>query len=134
MENNIPQGCRPFDLEAALNKNPVVTRNGTVVEDLHHFTTSKVDYPVYGVIAGAVCKWTIYGDYYHDSDESSERDIFMVAKPVEKYCQVGLEDIGILCESKEEAIELSHGLHPQSICKLTLLNGEVIKAETVHRY
>ena len=55
---------KPFDLEKALAGEPVVTRNGKPVTELHCFKTAEGPYNVCAVVDGVVMVLTAKGVYY----------------------------------------------------------------------
>lgn len=75
---------KPFNLEAALKGEPVVTRDGRSVVDLKRFET--VD-KIYGVLAGYVSGWHLSGTY--NSSGEHKADLFM-AVPEPKMREIWL--------------------------------------------
>lgn len=53
---------------------PVVTRMGEPVEQLHKFDTVEDDC-IYGVVCGEVFSWRIGGEFYEE--DKSDKDLFM---------------------------------------------------------
>lgn len=70
---------KPFDLQKALQGDPVVMRDGRKVLELLVFKTSSVTNPVRAVIAGGgVLQFGADGRYYQI--EQSNNDLFMAPK------------------------------------------------------
>ena len=67
---------RDFDLEKALAGEPVVTRDGREVKDLHLFTSVQTYYPVVGIIEGRILSFSKEGKYLTNRSES-DKDLFM---------------------------------------------------------
>jgi hypothetical protein len=65
---------KPFDLEAAKNGAPIVTRDGRAVQEFHHFVTERTEYPCCAIINGEVSWHAVDG-----STTDDRRDLFMVA-------------------------------------------------------
>lgn len=74
---------KPFDLERALAGDPVVTRGGKKVLELHYFKNIKLNYPLVAVVEEQelLMAYTEKGIYvgYKDNIES-ENDLFMAPK------------------------------------------------------
>jgi len=54
---------KPFNLEKALAGEPVVTRNGEPVSEVHYFETVTRQYKVFAVVTGEVQSYTESGRY-----------------------------------------------------------------------
>jgi hypothetical protein len=67
---------KPFNLEKALAGEPVVTRDGRKIKDLHFFHTLTRDCKLYGVINNSVMAWTNEGHWLSTGQEQPE-DLFM---------------------------------------------------------
>lgn len=74
---------KPFDLEAALRGEPVVTRDGREVTQVTKFVARGEIYPIYAVVDGDVYSYTILGEY-DEERPSSRNDLFMATKTVKK--------------------------------------------------
>lgn len=76
---------KPFDLEAALRGEPVVTRDGRAVTGLHkHEGVGRNAECLSGVCNGIVCLW--FKDGYYDVDgEVCGYDLFMAQKKVKLF-------------------------------------------------
>lgn len=122
----------PFDLEKALAGEPVITRDGRPVDEVHLFKTDTTEYPLRYVTEGKTLCCDKSGRYWANGAEVSG-DLFMAPKPVEIYSAVYAAYMGEERRCKEDAI-LHADKSALSICKLTILNGEVVSAETVHKY
>jgi hypothetical protein len=123
----------PFDLQKAIDGEPVITRDGRAVTELHYFKSADVGFPIYTVINGAVCRHNLSGDY-SETNCYDARDLFMAPKPVVKYYNVFKGTIGTCgFDSLEEVME-TRTIGKHGICKITILNGEVVAHETVHKY
>ena len=98
---------KPFDLERALVGDPVVTRSGTTVTEIHYLKTVQNDAQVISVINGDV--------YFHKKDGKrwcydEENDLFMVSTKKTGWMNImkgeGKEweaRVGIIHNSKEHA-------------------------------
>jgi hypothetical protein len=69
---------KPFDLEKALAGDPVVTRDGRSVTEVHRFKTLGGPYRLIAVIGGSLYRLTERGQY--DSTGTNETDLFMAPK------------------------------------------------------
>lgn len=67
---------KPFNLEKALAGEPVVTRDGRKITDLHFFHTLTRDCKLYGVINNSLNAWTSEGRWLSTGQEQPE-DLFM---------------------------------------------------------
>jgi len=82
---------KPFDLEKALAGEPVVTRDGRKVTQLHMFNCDEcLIYPLYGVVFENLEKWKRDGKY--NIREESQNDLFMAEK--EMCCWVNVYQNG----------------------------------------
>ncbi|HXK00725.1 MAG TPA: hypothetical protein VNF93_02425 [Buchnera sp. (in: enterobacteria)] len=102
---------KPFDLEKALNGEPVITRNGYKVNQLKKYTV-RCKKVIAGVIEdyNKINTWNIDGSFYRNQED--RRDLFMEDKPKKKY-YLGIEKFSpdkkyrltsYLCECKEQVI------------------------------
>ena len=73
---------KPFNLEEALAGAKVITRDKYEVTQLMKFDCPMEIYPVVGVVAGRVKRWTTSGAYDKSADYHS-MDIFMYEDPIE---------------------------------------------------
>ena len=112
---------KAFDLEKALAGEPVVTRDGRAVTQLHCFDVANdYLYPLYGVINGAIVQFRIHG-----KSEVAENpyDLFM-AEPerwVNVYFnnQIGNACCGIIYPSEAKAKDnISSSQYYQTTIKL----------------
>ncbi len=85
MCENIPKGCKPFNLEAALNGGSVVTRDGRDVTEIHLFKT-KCDYPLMTIINGDLYTFEENGKY--SVAEEHSLDLFMKSQKKEGWVNV----------------------------------------------
>lgn len=87
MQKQEKQNLKPFNLERALAGDPVITRGGKKVLELHFFSTPNTC-PIAGFIDGSITlqRWTIDGYEYEDATgilaNESIFDLFMA--PIEK--------------------------------------------------
>jgi len=79
---------KPFDLEAALRGEPVVTRDGREVKIAGVNLGAKDLYKVVGWLDGITAGWCIDGKTYLDYEDST--DLFMATKTVKKEGWVNL--------------------------------------------
>lgn len=85
----------PFDLERALAGDPVVTRDGREVTQIHVFDTPE-KYKVYGVVRDKyITCWDINGNYTHGLEESNH-DLLMKPKVIEGWFNVHVNNNGIV--------------------------------------
>jgi hypothetical protein len=66
---------KPFDLQKALAGDPVITRDGVPVTEIHHFKTRKDEFNVIGVYKGIFRSFKENGGFGLNSD--SPMDLFM---------------------------------------------------------
>jgi hypothetical protein len=83
---NKPNNLKPFDLTKALAGEPVITRSGKEVTDLHLFNIREDYRPLYGVVDKEVESFTKQGEYL--DGEESELDLFMAPETVKYYVHV----------------------------------------------
>jgi len=76
-----------FNLERALTGEPVVTRDGREVTEIHFFKTYQGDYPLIAVIDENQEAFTKDG-FFASSREECESDLFMKPKVVEGWFNV----------------------------------------------
>jgi hypothetical protein len=70
---------KPFDLQKALAGEPVVTRDGRPVTDLHRFDAYTGRQKNWGVVSGKLLGWDDSGNYGFDGVKL-ESDLFMATK------------------------------------------------------
>ena len=98
---------KPFDLEAALKGDPVVTDDGREVTEITEFKTT-VDYKVLGVINGCLASISPDGAYHNGS---CWYKLFMKPQQVTKWVNIYSTKSGYLTcggglfDTKEEALE-----------------------------
>jgi hypothetical protein len=96
---------KEFNLERALAGEPVVTRNGKKVTELHLFKNEALIQPLYGTIEGDedVLQWTTYGIY--NIKEETSWDLFMAEQKKSIWVNV-FEGIlsGQLCTSDHDSL------------------------------
>lgn len=85
--SNIPQGCKPFNLQEALAGKPVVTRDGRAVKIAGYNPEADEDFKIIGWISGIPQCWSENGTYF-DSCVNSNYELFMA--PETKDVWVGL--------------------------------------------
>jgi hypothetical protein len=78
---------KPFNLEKALAGEPVVTRIGEEVTQLHLFNASITDYPLVGVLKDQIIHWCKNGKAY-TTGGNSHLDLFMAPKVIEGWVNV----------------------------------------------
>jgi hypothetical protein len=67
---------KPFDIEKALDGEPVVTRSGQPVTELTLFYATKEEYCLRGVLEHEIMGWSVSGEY-DKNIENHSRDLFM---------------------------------------------------------
>jgi hypothetical protein len=87
---SVPANFKPFNLEAALTGDPVVTRDGQVATQLVRFAVIDSQ-PVRAVVGGQVLGFRTDGTYY--SAGTSRHDLFMAKKERTVYINI-LRDSG----------------------------------------
>jgi hypothetical protein len=93
---------KEFNLERALAGEPVITRNGKKVTQLHLFKNDELIQPLYGMVEGDddVFNWSTYGKYNFSKQTSF--DLFMA--PEKRSCWVNVYQ-----NSKLESIQIFAG-------------------------
>jgi len=95
---------KPFDLEKALAGEPVVTRDGREVTQLHLFDTPE-KYKLYGVISGRyITCWDVDGNYTHGLEEA-KHDLLMKEKVIKGWCNIYQEGDSIWISHPHESEE-----------------------------
>lgn len=92
-----------FDLERALAGEPVITRDGREVTEIHLFKTVKTDYPLIVVVGGDNHEYTEEGKF--NINVSSNDDLFMKPKVIEGWFNVYLVGVKIWTSSAYESEE-----------------------------
>ncbi len=119
-----------FNLEEALKGAKVVTRDGRDVK-IAGYNPNATRGKLLGWVQGKCGSWLETGQYRFD--QNSVSDLFMKPKPVESFHNVYYENnIFGGWRTLEDAI--NGGNKPTSVCKITIENGFVVSAETVHTY
>lgn len=83
MEKNKEQALQEFNLEKALAGDPVVTRDGREVTQLHLFRAKDEEYPLIGVVDKQVEAFTDEGRYLNRG--RNRKDLFMAPKKLQGY-------------------------------------------------
>jgi hypothetical protein len=100
---------KPFNLQAALNGAPVVTRGGFDVQEIVRFKTPGMDYPISAVIKkgdSIACHWhTDDGCFYHGGKINSDYDLFMKVVKKTVYYNIYIDHAPYRHETKEAAIK-----------------------------
>lgn len=79
MDNNIPKGCKPFDLQKAMAGEPVVTREGRPYKFGAYNPDANKGHELSGWVNGeVVANYSDNGRFYNDVEDN--RDLFMAAK------------------------------------------------------
>jgi hypothetical protein len=78
-----PKKRIPFNLERALAGDPVVIRGGKEVTELTLFKGLATNYPLNGVINGALKNWTVEGKWLISEPDHSH-DLYMKPRPSKK--------------------------------------------------
>lgn len=94
-----------FNLERALAGEPVITRDGREVTEIHFFKTCTEDRPIVAVIKGEICLFHDNGISF-GTNNPNDNDLFMKPKVVEGWFNVYGNDNAIrisnICHSSEE--------------------------------
>lgn len=122
----------PFNLEKALAGDPVVTRTGENVTQIHLFDAKDMQgahacYPVYGILKGRVTSFTEKGTY--NIKEGNDFDLFMKPKVIEGWINI-YEEQGILWtsvahDSEEEAKEKILSIMSAKYIKTIKITNEI---------
>lgn len=92
---------RPFSLEAAKRGEPLVTRDGRKISEIHHFETDPTEYPVCAIIEGE-CIWFKTTGVSDDTVS----DLFLAPKPKRTvWVNAYMRGESIWHETKESAID-----------------------------
>lgn len=117
-----PYIMKAFNLEKALAGEPVVTRNGRKVQEIHHFKMDKSEWCVGVVIDGGFYSYCIDGTQMRPFEEDA-MDLFMytVKKTVWVNIFEGSEAYGMsvgsyLYETEQEAMCQGQKSHRKLIC------------------
>ncbi len=94
----------PFDLEKALAGDPVVTRCGREVTEIHFFETCTEDRPIVAVIGGKMYSFFNNGTS-SGTNNPTERDLFMKPKVIEGWFNIYLIGVKIWTSSAHESEE-----------------------------
>jgi hypothetical protein len=78
VESKKEEWMKPFDLVRALAGEPVVTRNGKKVDELHYFETARGEHPLIVGFDGQLWGYTVKGTRTYPSE--SPYDLFMAPK------------------------------------------------------
>lgn len=76
-----------FNLERALAGEPVITRDGREVTEIHFFETCTEDRSLVAVIGGEICLFHNNGLSF-GTNNLTQRDLFMKPKVIEGWCNV----------------------------------------------
>lgn len=68
---------KPFNLEEAIAGKPVITRNGSKVQELVFFNYKELSEPILAKIAGRSVVLHFYRDGSYFKDDEHENDLFM---------------------------------------------------------
>jgi hypothetical protein len=98
MSANETMKLKPFNLEAALKGEKVVTRDGREVTDIREFPTATEGYRVAAVLNGDIETFTESGKY--DNFGQTSADLFMA--PKERVVWANIYKNGVWIEHKTE--------------------------------
>lgn len=78
---------------------------------------------------------TTLNGIYDTNDNNDYLDIFMLLESKEEVGYTNIYDdwVGASCANLEEAID-RHVDNARSVAKLTIVDGEIVKCKTVHKY
>lgn len=77
---------KPFNLDAALRGEPVVTRDGEPVTDLHLFSIPESQRPLAGVCGGGLGRWSSSGE------SGAYENLFMAQRTETRWVNIGMND------------------------------------------
>jgi len=69
---------KPFNLKKALAGEPVVTRNGLRVSEIHLFETYRNNHPVVAVVENELTRFNLDGKYWLSTMDKDIHDLFML--------------------------------------------------------
>ena len=126
----------PFDYEY-FKSNPetkLETRSGFEARFIGEMKLYNIQYSLLFEHKEGYYSTTLEG-YYSDGDFNNIRDIFMLIEAKEKvgYANVYDDHIAGIYDTLEKAIK-SHVKSAKSVAKITIVDGELIKTETVYVY
>lgn len=76
--NEVPKGCKPFNLQEALAGKKVITRDGRPVKIAGFDSDAEPSFEIVGWASGVAASWSIYGQYHNNG--KSDADLFMVCR------------------------------------------------------
>lgn len=123
---------KPFDLEAALRGDKVVTRDGREVTEIYHFKTSSQRYPVRAVVAGGLSAYTVHGRLISNSDSAG--DLFMAPKERTVWVNVWTSDslpagVGSMAHPTEDKARLAARNTAQDLSYVMIAHPTTIKED-----
>lgn len=77
-ESNIPEGCKPFNLQDALQGKSIITRDGRSVKIAGYNPEANHYYSLVGWVNGETQSWSMDGKYYRGGE--SDDDLFMASE------------------------------------------------------
>ena len=101
-ETNIPQGCRPFNLEEALAGKPVVTRDGRSVKIAGYNPEAEKYETVIGWAHGLSKSWSDKGVYILETEH--QLDLFMAPEAKDVWVVLWVSD-GVVYSCAFEKLE-----------------------------
>lgn len=116
---------KPFNLERALAGDPVVTRGGQEVTQLHLFSAINCDYPLVGVVDNDILAFTKEG-YYRIGDKKSAFGLLMA--PVKKEIWVNIYEGGYT------PFEVSSPFYSEADAVKAVSGNGCIKTVKIHEY
>jgi hypothetical protein len=123
----------PFDLEAAKRGEPIVYRSGQRARFVAHVPEAVMDEQVITLgDAGRTITHTANGSRFlgpHDN----YYDLFMAPKPVDVFINIYEDNRDRLVHNTADSAKSAAG-KAISLAKITVLNGEAVSVETVHKY
>lgn len=115
-----------FNLERALAGEPVVTRDGREVTEIHLFKTIKTNYPLIVVVGGDNQEYTEEGKF--NINVYSNDDLFMKPKVVEGWFNVYVNNNGIVVTGvpyPSEEVAKVNIAEPSSYIKTIKITNEI---------
>lgn len=126
----------PFDLEKAKSGEPICFRNGSNAKFIAYAPEANYEQRVIVLDTDGDILLACSNGSFKAGQRESDLDLFMAPKPVVMFTAVYVDGMSTPYSSIER-VKNNAGAFPAgplSICKLTILNGRVVSAETVHEY
>jgi hypothetical protein len=111
--SNIPQGCKPFNLQEALEGKPVVTRDGRKVKIAGYKPNAQPMHKIVGWANSGSRSWQEDGTF--NGTENHPADLFMAPETMDVWVVVYEFDgklLSVTAESEKESDLIHYSLGP----------------------